>query len=423
MELEQRLLSEINKIPILDPHSHINPHLPAARSFDEVLGYHYYTELAHSAGMDKSPLAATVPESERAAAIAQFLPALANTTQYSWLLEIAQTFFGFPDDIIDLSNIERLTATAASHMSRAGWAREVLERSSIEKVFLTNDFDDALEGFDTALYVPCLRCDDLVFRLGEKQTVHRLSRGAGRDVHDTGSLRDAIGQRFQHFTMRGARACAISLPPDFEPIPVTPAEADSTLRRLLAGSELNSEESRVVERFVFWTLAACCADFQLPFDLMIGVNRRVYRDGVFQGQDLFDQRTSLYQYRELFNTFPKVTFPVSVLTSNQNQELMSYAWIFPNVVPNGHWWYSNVPVYIEADASARLTAVPATKQIGYYSDAYKLEFVLPKFNMYRRILARLLAREFVVERRWSEDRAVALARQVLHDNTQRIFRV
>ena len=139
---------------------------------------------------------------------------------------------------------------------------------------------------------------------------------------------------------------------------------------------------------------------------MIGVNRAVYRDGVYQGQDLYDSRVSLIQYRELFNAFPQVTFPISVLASVTNQELVSYAWIFPNVVTNGHWWYSNTPAYIEHDAAARLEAVPQTKQIGYYSDAYKLEFCLPKFAMYKRILAKILAERFVVERGWSEKQAV-----------------
>jgi glucuronate isomerase len=156
---------------------------------------------------------------------------------------------------------------------------------------------------------------------------------------------------------------------------------------------------------------------------MIGVNRRVYRNGVCQGQDLFDQRTSLLQFKELFNSFPQVTFPVSVLSSGQNQELVAYAWIFPNVVTNGHWWYSNVPAYIEPDLRARLTAVPLTKQLGYYSDAYRLEFILPKFNMYRRVLARVVAGEFVIARGWSEERAVQLARQILRENARRIFRV
>ena len=87
----------------------------------------------------------------------------------------------------------------------------------------------------------------------------------------------------------------------------------------------------------------------------------------------------------------------------------------------GHWWYSNTPAYIEHDLAARLEAVPRTKQIGYYSDMYKLEFGLPKFAMYKRMLAKMLAERFVIDRRWSEDRAIALGRDVLRDNVDRIF--
>ena len=174
-------------------------------------------------------------------------------------------------------------------------------------------------------------------------------------------------------------------------------------------------------RFVFWTLAEYCEEFHLPFDLMIGVKRGVYEDGVHQGRDLYDSRVSLIQYKWLFNAFPRVTFPISVLASVTNQELTSYAWIFPNVVTNGHWWYSNTPTFIEHDLSARLEAVPSTKQIGYYSDMYKLEFALPKFAMYKRLLAKVLAERFVIDRGWSEDRAVELGQRVLRGNVERVF--
>jgi glucuronate isomerase len=170
-------------------------------------------------------------------------------------------------------------------------------------------------------------------------------------------------------------------------------------------------------------VAEFCREFKLPFDLMIGVNRRVYINGVHQGQDLFDQRTSLIQYRRLFNAFPEVTFPVSVLTSAQNQELVAYSWIFPNVVPNGHWWYSNVPPYIRKDVGERLAAVPKTKLVGYYSDAYKLEFVLPKYAMYRRVLAGVLADDFVRPGMLSETEAVALGTRLLRDNVKEVFRI
>jgi glucuronate isomerase len=195
---------------------------------------------------------------------------------------------------------------------------------------------------------------------------------------------------------------------------------------ILKGTEAPVERRRDLSNFVFWTLAEFCADFRLPFDLMIGVNRAVYEAGVYQGQDLYDSRVSLIQYRDLFNAFPQVVFPVSVLASVTNQELTSYSWIFPNIVTHGHWWYSNTPTFIEQDVAARdtrarLQAVPKSKQIGYYSDMYKLEFALPKFAMYKRILSKVLAERFCIDRGWSEERAVDLGRQVLRGNVERVF--
>src|SRR5262249_13439850 len=152
----------------------------------------------------------------------------------------------------------------------------------------------------------------------------RLAKSTGIEVGDEKSLRRAVGKLFEHFTRKGAKACAVSLPPDFTPAP----------------------EGGPAQK-TFWVLAEHRRQLRLPFDLMIGVTRRVYEAGVYQGQDQFDQRTSLIQYRALFNAFPDVPFCISVLSSGQNQELASYAWIFPNVLTSGHWWYSNVPVHIE----------------------------------------------------------------------------
>jgi glucuronate isomerase len=289
-------------------------------------------------------------------------------------------------------------------------------------VFLTNDFDDPLTEFDTRVYVPCLRTDDLVFHFALARVRERFERAGGIAGTTPARVREGLAAIFAHFKSRGARACAISLPPDFTPQKVAEAEAARALDAIQShGDACPAEDRRRFAQFVFWSLAEMCDAHRLPFDLMIGVNRAVYAAGVYQGQDLFDSRVSLIQYRELFNAFPRVVFPISVLASVTNQELVSYSWIFPNVVTNGHWWYSNTPTFIEQDAAARLEAVPQTKQIGYYSDMYKLEFALPKFNMYRRILAKVLAERFCADRGWSEARALALGRQVLRDNVERVF--
>ncbi len=416
--LARDLYSEICRIPLIDPHSHINPHAPTARTLDDILGYHYYTELSVSAGMDRAPLAKDVDPRERVRAILYQMNTFDNTTQYTWFLEIARAFLGFQGDRLTIADCTWLCNTAERLMAQPGWEERVLRQANIETVFLTNDFDDPLEGFDTNRYVPCLRTDELVFHLDRPEVRERLAQATGIEVGNMAGLRQALTRLFHHFRDHGARACAISLPPDFLAQPVLDSQVDPTLA---PGADQTAAARTTRARGVFWAIAEHCQAFDLPFDLMIGVNRRVYEDGVYQGQDLFDQRTSLIQYAPLFNAFPDVPFCISVLSSGQNQELVSYSWIFPNVITSGHWWYSNIPVYIEQDCRARLQAVPKTKQIGYYSDMYKLEFGLPKFNMYRRILAKVLADDFIRPRHFSEGQALALARLLLRDNSRRIF--
>ena len=421
-QLQQRILTELERLVLIDPHTHINPHAPVSQTLADILGYHYYTELAHSAGLDRRRIEEPgLDPKEKVGRLVTMLDRLENTVQVSWLLEICRAFFDFDDDNITADNWEPLYDRAAAKMAEPDWEEQVLAKSGLEQVFLTNDFDDPLEGFDTSRYIPCLRADELVFHLPRPETRERLAKATGVELVDADSLVLAIGRLFDHFTAHGVRACAISLPPDFEPVSIDTQAANAALQTVLSGREVSEEDSRTISRFVFWTLTEMCADHGLPFDLMMGVIRRVYENGVYQGQDLYDKRMSLLQYRSLFNAFPQVPFPVSVLAQTSNQELVSYSWIFPNVIANGHWWYSNIPAYIELDCRSRLQAVPKTKQIGYYSDMYKLEFALPKFRMYRRILASVLARDFVIDRSWSEDRAVALGQLVLRGNVEAVF--
>jgi glucuronate isomerase len=419
----ERLFTQLDSLSLIDPHTHIDPLKPAASSLADLLGYHYYTELAHSAGMPRERIEEPgITPAERVRRLVEGLEPLENTIQYSWLIEMCQQFFGLADDRLTIANWEALYDSSLKRMQQPDWAKQVLAASKLEAVFLTNDFDDSLAGFDTSVYIPCLRTDDLVFHLARPAVRERLERSSGKSIAKTADLRAALAARFAHFRQHGARAAAISLPPDFSPRSVSAADAAAALDVVLKqGEDAPVADRQTLACHVFWTLAELCDEHRLPFDLMIGVNRRVYPGGVYQGQDLFDSRVSLIQYRELFNAFPRVKFPISVLASVTNQELVAYSWIFPNVLTNGHWWYSNTPEFIERDAAARLEAIPQTKQIAYYSDMYKLEFALPKFAMYKRVLAKILAERFVLDRRWSEERAIELGRRVLRGNVETVF--
>src|SRR5436190_4354113 len=79
-------------IPLIDPHSHIDPYHPVSKTLDDILGYHYYTELAHSAGMSHASLQKEVTPRERVRSILAHMDRFDNTAQYAWFVEIAQQF-------------------------------------------------------------------------------------------------------------------------------------------------------------------------------------------------------------------------------------------------------------------------------------------------------------------------------------------
>src|SRR5712671_977342 len=106
--LTRDLYTEICRIPLVDPHSHINPLAAASKSLDDILGYHYYTELAHSAGMSHDPLGKDVPPRARVREIVKHMARFDNTAQYGWFLDIARTFLGFEGTRVTADDADRL---------------------------------------------------------------------------------------------------------------------------------------------------------------------------------------------------------------------------------------------------------------------------------------------------------------------------
>src|SRR5689334_20711845 len=107
--LRQRLFTELDSLVLIDPHTHINPHAPAAATLADVLGYHYYTELAHSAGMPKARIEEPgLDPKEKVGRLVECLAPLDNTIQYSWLIEMARELLGFADVRLTPSNWEAL---------------------------------------------------------------------------------------------------------------------------------------------------------------------------------------------------------------------------------------------------------------------------------------------------------------------------
>ena len=83
----------------------------------------------------------------------------------------------------------------------------------MEKVFLTNRFDEDLSAVDRTMFVPCLRTDDLVFQVTDAEVRRRLAAKTGKEIGSLDELRDAVRWLMRYFIQHGAASAAISLPP------------------------------------------------------------------------------------------------------------------------------------------------------------------------------------------------------------------
>jgi glucuronate isomerase len=117
LELRRRIFDQLDALTIVDPHTHINPLDPASHSLADILGYHYYTELAHSAGLGQMDIEdPTLSTKEKVSLLINNLGPISNTVQWSWFVEMAQKLFGFQGDSIDWSNWEALYDDAEAQM-------------------------------------------------------------------------------------------------------------------------------------------------------------------------------------------------------------------------------------------------------------------------------------------------------------------
>jgi glucuronate isomerase len=418
-KLTQELLSEFNKIPIIDVHTHIRANSPAAENLIELVGYHYYTELCHAAGWDKKWLQAK-PE-ELIETLCEYLPYIQHTAQYSWLIHLARAFFEVDIWSLTKDNWRCLYQKVLDKSKHPKWYQEIMKKANIEKVFLTNNFNENLENLPSEFF-PCLRADNLVFTLNKK-ILKKLEATTNIDISNLNKFKEALDKIFDYFKKHRAMAVAISIEPEFNTFPVSEDEAEREFEKLFR----EDSPSSILQAYLFERLVELALQYSLPIQLMIGVLREPYLHGVPRGTDLLSPISSLQGYLYIFNKFKEVKFIISVLSEVQSQELATYTWIVHNVYASGHWWYSNIPTYIKTTLSARLESLPIRKIIGYYSDAYKIEFVLPKFAMHKRILAEVLA-ERCLKRSpdtppFTEEDAQAVAERIYRTNIKELFNI
>jgi glucuronate isomerase len=231
-DLIQELFSEIDSWPILDPHSHVRPQQATAESLADLLGYHYYTELAQSADFEEDWWDETADPVARVQAILPKLKYLRNTIQYSWMMLISREFLDIPPSAWESESAEWLVNTAQKAIDSGDYQDRIIQKTGLKRIYLTNSFDEPVETYDTSLFRPCLRVDDLVFTPTTSQIAARLHKATGMPVTSLEGLKSAVRKIFEKFVEAGMAYPAVSTPANLEVSQIGDLQVEETSGRV-----------------------------------------------------------------------------------------------------------------------------------------------------------------------------------------------
>jgi hypothetical protein len=134
-----------------------------------------------------------------------------------------------------------------------------------------------------------------------------------------------------------------------------------------------------------------CRELDVPLSLMIGVRRQVNPRIRLAGDAV--GRADMTAVENLCRGFPENRFLVSVLSRENQHELVVYARKFANLMPFGCWWFLNNPSIVEEITRERIEMLGASF-IPQHSDARVLEQLIYKWRNTRRTLLQVLTNTY-----------------------------
>jgi glucuronate isomerase len=117
---------------------------------------------------------------------------------------------------------------------------------------------------------------------------------------------------------------------------------------------------------------------------------------------------------------PRIHFQCFLASAHANQTLCTLARELPNFSLAGYWWHNFFPTFIERVFSERLDMLSTSRQVGFFSDAYTMEWSYAKAVIVRRVMAKVLA-EKIAAGQYTCEGALEIARQLVYESPHRLL--
>jgi glucuronate isomerase len=428
------LENALAEVPVLDVHTHLCGAKLAARGLHDVLLYHMIVSDLYSAGCPSGARLTQFPQwptrEEAHRRIREALPYLRyiqNTSGWWGVRLILRDLYQWTEPITP-DNWRRLDDQVRERADDAAWARSLLKRVNIRRTCAEycrrghGEADDVLQyslewgmfmraqwgEHDTAVY-------DLERTWGRPPEAPVTIGGGPRAPTDrTIRTLDDVHAAIRHYVdsipyhQVISTATGISTDIDYR-WPSDLEMAEALRRRPQAGpAERDLYAAYIGEAF----LAALekRAD-EIVFQFSLGAEPLP-----FETASRISQKT-LAQLAEIVARHPRLRFQCFVSSRHANQTLCTMCRELPNFSLAGFWWHNFFPGAIRQVMTERLDMVPVNKQVGFFSDAYTVEWCYAKAILVRKQMARVLA-EKVAQGQYGFDEAIQVAREVLFETPQ-----
>jgi hypothetical protein len=125
-------------------------------------------------------------------------------------------------------------------------------------------------------------------------------------------------------------------------------------------------------------------------------------------------QNTVKQLAEIIARHPEIEFHCYLSTKHANQVMCTLCRELPNLLMAGYWWHNFFPSNIMQIMDERLDMLAINKQIGFFSDAYCVEWSYAKSLLVKYCLSSTLAKR-VVRGQFDVNKAVEIAQKMLFE--------
>ena len=435
--LMKELESTLAEVPVLDAHTHLVGGRLGARGLHDVLLYHMVVSDLYSAGCPSGARLTQYPNRPTSAGaharIQEALPYLKHirNTSSSWVLRmILLDLYGWKEPVTT-DNWQRLDGMIRERAEERAWHQAVLSRAGIQRsvteLARRGDGEDdhclqyALEWamftrcqwgeFDTALY-ELERCWGR-----SPESPAPISHGKRPPTERTIRTLDDLHAALAHYVNAIPESQVVSVATtfsadiDYRPVGDEEMEKALSMRGDAGVAERNIYASHINESFL---AALESKTDKIVYQFSLGAEPLPYETG-----SRLTQR-AIAGIAEMVARHPTLRFQCFLASRHANQSLCTLARELPNLSLAGYWWHNFFPDIIRQVIAERLDMLPANRQIGFFSDAYCVEWAYGKAVLVRKLLARVLGEKIDLGQ-YSFDDAVTVARAILFESPQSLL--